>query len=116
MTEKEKRERRKRYKNATPEQKSNYAKYQKENFKNIAASFARTEAEAIAAEYAAQKVTPAQIMRAAWYRLRHNPAEAEAIRQDAEAARTEYAAQSATTAAEQPAAPADPAPADSPKE
>lgn len=112
MTEKEKRERRKRYKNATPEQKSNYAKYQKENFKNIAASFGRTEAETIAAEYAAQKVTPAQIMRAAWYRLRHTPAEAEAIRQDAEAARTEYAAQSATTAAEQPAE----HPADSPKE
>lgn len=113
MTEKEKRERRKRYKNATPEQKSNYAKYQKENFKNIAASFARTEAEAIAAEYAAQKVTPAQIMRAAWYRIRHNPAEAEAIRQDAENARTEYAAQGATTPAERPA---DPAPADSPEE
>lgn len=83
--------------------------------KTIAASAKKAEAEAIAAEYAAQKVTPAQIMRAAWYRLRHNPAEAEAIRQDAENARTEYAAQS-TAPTPQPAEhPADPAPADSPK-
>lgn len=69
--------------------------------KTVAATFNRAEGEAVAATIKAAKLTPAQIMRAAWYRLRHNPAEAEAIRQDAENARTEYAAQS--TAAEHPA-------------
>lgn len=64
-TQAERKARRERYKNATPEQKSNYAKYQRENFKNIAASFSRVVAEEIAATYRAAGITPAQAMRAA---------------------------------------------------
>ena len=65
LTEKQKQEKRKRYKNATEAQKSNYAKYQKENYKNIAASFKRSEAEYIAAIFERHGVTPAQVIRGA---------------------------------------------------
>lgn len=65
LTEKQKKAKRKRYKNASEEEKTNYAKYQKENYKNIAASFKRSEAEKIAAIFAAHNVTPAQVLRGA---------------------------------------------------
>lgn len=65
LTEKQKKAKRKRYKNATADEKSNYAKYQKENYKNIAASFKRSEAEKIAAIFSAHNVTPAQVLRGA---------------------------------------------------
>ena len=65
LTEKQKKDKRERYKNATEAQKSNYAKYQKENYKNIAASFKRSEAEYIAAIFEQNGVTPAQVIRGA---------------------------------------------------
>ena len=96
-TKAERKARRERYKNATPEQKSNYAKYQRENFKNIAASFPRAEAQTIAAEYTAHGITPAQVMLAAWHRLINGEDSGERIREDAEKARAEYAAMTAAT-------------------
>ncbi len=65
LTEKQKKDKRERYKNATKAQKSNYAKYQKENYKNIAASFKRSEAEYIAAIFEQNGITPAQVIRGA---------------------------------------------------
>lgn len=47
------------------EVKSNYAKYQKENYKNIAASFKRSEAEYIAQIFANSGVKPAEVLRGA---------------------------------------------------
>lgn len=91
-TKSERKARRERYKNATPEQKSNYAKYQRENFKNIAASFPRDEAQKIAETLHALHVTPAQVIRAAWYALiTDGETAAERIRADAETARAAYA-------------------------
>ena len=91
-TKSERKARRERYKNATPEQKSNYAKYQRENFKNIAASFPRDEAQKIAETLHARHVTPAQVIRAAWYALiTDGETAAERIRNDAETARAAYA-------------------------
>lgn len=65
LTEKQKKAKRKRYKNATAAQKSNYAKYQKDNYKNIAASFARAEALYIADIYKAHGIKPAEVIRGA---------------------------------------------------
>ncbi len=65
LTEKQKKAKRKRYKNASEETKSNYAKYQKEKFKNVAASYSRPEAEYISAIFAAHGVTPREVMRGA---------------------------------------------------
>lgn len=65
LTEKQKEARRTRYKNAPAEVKTNYAKYQKENYKNIGASFRRAEAVYIAEILAAHGVTPAQVIRGA---------------------------------------------------
>ena len=47
------------------EVKSNYAKYQKDNYKNIAASFTRAEAIYIADIFAANGLKPAEIIRGA---------------------------------------------------
>lgn len=65
LTEKQKRAKRKRYKNATAAQKSNYAKYQKDNYKNIAASFTRAEALYIADIFTANGLKAAEILRGA---------------------------------------------------
>ena len=65
LTEKQKRERRKRYKNATAAEKSNYAKYQKENYKNIAATFRKDEAERIAEIFKAHGVKLSEVLRGA---------------------------------------------------
>lgn len=65
---------------------------QRENFGNIAARFQRAEKETIAETLHALHVTPAQVIRAAWYALITDgePA-AERIRDDAETARAAYA-------------------------
>lgn len=47
------------------EVKSKYAKYQKENFKTIAASFKRSEAEYIVQIFANKGVKPAEVLRGA---------------------------------------------------
>lgn len=47
------------------EVKTKYAKYQKENFKTIAASFKRSEAEYIAKIFANNGVKPAEVLRGA---------------------------------------------------
>ena len=47
------------------EVKTKYAKYQKENFKTIAASFKRSEAEYIAQIFATNGVKPAEVLRGA---------------------------------------------------
>lgn len=47
------------------EVKTNYAKYQRENFKNIGASYKRAEALYIADIFKTHGVTPAEIMRGA---------------------------------------------------
>lgn len=65
LTEKQKEARRTRYKNATNEEKTFYAKYQKENYKSIGASFRRAEAVYIAEILSAHGVTPAQVIRGA---------------------------------------------------
>lgn len=65
LTEKQKKAKRKRYKNATAAQKSNYAKYQKDNYKNIAASFARAEALYIADIFTTRGIKPAEVIRGA---------------------------------------------------
>ena len=96
--------------------------------KTIGATYSRQEGDRIAAAMKAASITPAQILRAvaAWIESGAHPATVAAIPEDAaeyerqnaairQAERETHAAQSATTAAEQPAAPADPAPADSPK-
>lgn len=65
---------------------------QRENFGNIAARFQRAEKETIAATLHALHVTPAQVIRAAWYALSTGgETAAERIRNDAETARATYA-------------------------
>lgn len=51
------------------EKATNYAKYQKENFKSIAASFKRSEAEQIAAIFSAHHVKSAEVLRGAAFAL-----------------------------------------------
>lgn len=65
---------------------------QRENFGNIAARFQRAEKETIAETLHALHVTPAQVIRAAWYALIiDGETAAERIRNDAETARAAYA-------------------------
>lgn len=65
---------------------------QRENFGNIAARFQRAEKETIAETLHARHVTPAQVIRAAWYALIiDGDTAAERIRDDAETARAAYA-------------------------
>lgn len=68
---------------------------QRENFGNIGATFPKAEKNAIKAAYTAHGITPAQVMRAAWYRLINGEDSGERIREDAEKARAEYAAMTA---------------------
>ena len=51
------------------EVKTKYAKYQKDNFKTISASFKRTEAEQITAIFSAHGVKPSEVLRGAAYAL-----------------------------------------------
>lgn len=60
--------------------KTKYARYQKENFKNIGASFKRSEAEQIAAIFSAHGVKPAEVIRGAAAAL----ADGQAIRTERE--------------------------------
>lgn len=65
---------------------------QRENFGNIAARFQRAEKETIAETLHALHVTPAQVIRAAWYALiTDGETAAERIRNDAETAAAAYA-------------------------
>ena len=71
---------------------ANNRENQRENYGNIAASFQRAEKETIAATLHALHVTPAQVIRAAWYALiTDGETAAERIRADAETARAAYA-------------------------
>ena len=81
----------KKYRTKKEVKEKNAAK-QKENFANIAATFSKSEKNAIAETLHALHVTPAQVIRAAWYALITDgePA-AERIRNDAETARALYA-------------------------
>ena len=65
---------------------------QRENFGNIGATFRKSEKFAIKSIYNAAGITPAQVIRAAWFALITDgePA-AERIRNDAETARAAYA-------------------------
>ena len=96
--------------------------------RGFSTTYSRQEGDRIAAAMKAASITPAQILRAvaAWIESGAQPEAVAAIPEDAaeyerqnaairQAERETHAAQSATTAAEQPAAPADPAPADSPE-
>lgn len=60
----EQRAKRSKYRKKT-EVKTKYAKYQKQNFKNIGASFKRAEALYIADTFKAYDITPAEILRGA---------------------------------------------------
>lgn len=51
------------------EVKSKYAKYQKENFKNISASIPRAEAEYIAALFKSYGLKPSEVIRGAAFAL-----------------------------------------------
>lgn len=65
---------------------------QRDNYGNVAARFQRAEKETIAETLHALHVTPAQVIRAAWYALIiDGETAAEHIRNDAEAARAAYA-------------------------
>lgn len=103
----------------TEKNRENNRENQKKNYKNISATIKREKAEDIAATFKAYGVTVAEVVSAAAERLKvDGQTTAQTIKANAAAfnARhecTEYAAQSATTPAERPA---DPAPADSPKE
>ena len=106
----------------TEKNRENNRENQKKNYKNISATIKREKAEDIAATFKAHGVTVAEVVSAAAERLKvDGQTTAQTIKANAAAFNTrhegiEHAAQSATTAAEQPAAPADSAPADSPKE
>lgn len=65
---------------------------QRDNYGNVAARFQRAEKETIAETLHALHVTPAQVIRAAWYALIiDGDTAAERIRNDAETARAAYA-------------------------
>lgn len=83
---------------------------QRENFGNIAATFSKSEKNAIAETLHALHVTPAQVIRAAWHALITDgePA-AERIRNDAETARAAYAERLYHQPAPTSTAPDDPA-------
>lgn len=71
---------------------ANNRENQRENYGNIAASFQRAEKETIAETLHALHVTPAQVIRAAWFALiTGGDFAAERIRNDAETARALYA-------------------------